>query len=197
MLLQTLDDGIGIHRIVTDDDAAAFRTPFVAAYRRIFADPPYEESFTEAEATAVYDRLTSTSQAINLIAVLDGSVIGFGCAVPLTADGVVARELHGLVPVRHTIYLVELGVDPPWRGRQLAKVLIRTRIKLIDKERYSHVVLRVPAGRAKTFDLYRSLGFTDMGVSMQVSMRRTDGTVRTDERVFMSRVLSQVQIEEG
>jgi hypothetical protein len=71
------------------------------------------------------------------------------------------------------------------------------RLAIIDRDRYSHVVLRVADGRTSSFAMYRSLEFTDMGVSMLVHQRRTDGRVRADRRHFMSRVLSQVHVQDA
>lgn len=194
MILKQLDDGLVVHRIRTLADADAHRDGFVAAYRRIFADAPYHEDFTEEEAAHVWRRLTTAAHQVTLV-VLDGdALIALASAVPLTAAPDVARELHGLVPVRHTMYLAELGVDPAYRGRRLGRKLVNCRLQLIDRQRYSHVVLRVADGNTSTFEMYRELDFADMGVSMQVRQRRTDGTVRTDERHFMSRVLSQVPL---
>ena len=73
---------------------------------------------------------------------------------------------------------------------------MKLRIGQIDRALFSHVVLRVAEGRSASFDMYRSLDFEDMGVSMVVRQRRTDGTVKADTRHFLSRVLSQVQIED-
>lgn len=194
MILQQLDDGLVVHRIRTVADADEHRAGFVSAYRRIFADAPYHEDFTEEETTLIWRRLTTAPHHVTLV-VLDGEeLVALASAVPLTAAPDVARELHGLVPVRHTMYLAELGVEPRYRGRRLGRRLVNCRLRLIDRERYSHVVLRVADGNTSTFEMYRELDFADMGVSMQVRQRRTDGTVRADERHFMSRVLSQVPI---
>lgn len=196
MLLETLDDGIQIHRVTGPADVARFHDGFVEAYREVFALPPYEERFTADEASRVWRMLTRAPHHITLIAVDDGRVIGFGVAIPLHATNKVARNLHGLVPPRHTMYLAELGILPDYRGRKLGKYLVKQRIKLIDQGNFSHVVLRVADGRTSSFEMYRSLDFTDMGVSMQVSQRRTDGEIRSDERHFMSRVLSQVRLDD-
>lgn len=196
MLLRMLDDGVAIHRVTSEAEADGFRDGFVAAYRRVFAQPPYEEDFTADEADAIWQRLTRARDNITLIALCEGEVVAFGSAIPLAADPDVARELAGLVPVRHTMYLAELGVLAPYRSRDLARKLVNLRLKLIDKEKYAHVVLRAVEGKNEALKMYRALDFTDMGVSMDVTSKRVDGDMRTDERHFMSRVLSQVRVEE-
>ena len=198
MLLKTLDDGFDVHRIETPEEIQRFRDAFVSSYREIFAGKPYEEDFTEQEADVIYHRLTRARGQITLLVVDDaGKAVAFGVAIPLSEGGQAAQELAGLVPRRHTMYLAELGVHPDARGRKLGKLLVKMRLALIDRDRYSHVVLRVADGRTSSFEMYRSLEFTDMGVSMLVHQRRTDGRVRADRRHFMSRVLSQVHVQDA
>jgi ribosomal protein S18 acetylase RimI-like enzyme len=196
MLHKTLEDGFEVHRVETREEASHFEESFVAAYREIFAGKPYEEDFSEQDAREIYTRLTGARGNITLLAVdPEGRVVAFGVAIPLSEGGQVAHELAGLVPRRHTMYLAELGVRPQVRGRKLGKMLVRMRLDLIDRDRFSHVVLRVVDGRTSSFEMYRSLEFTDMGVSMLVHQRRNDGRVRADRRHFMSRVLSQVDLQ--
>src|SRR5690606_10473447 len=121
-------------------------------------------------------------------------LVGFGIAIPLTATRKVAAALAGLVPDKHTWYLAEMGVLPEWRGLGLGRLLIQERLKRLDHERASHVVLRVPLGESRSARIYRELGFEEMGVTMDVQTRRVDGAVRADRRMFMSRVLSQVDV---
>lgn len=197
MLYRTLDDGLQVHRIRTEAEAEALRDRFVAAYREVFALPPYSEDHTEDEASAIWDKLVGSSESVVLV-VMDGEELAaFGAAIPLAADPAVARELIGLVPPRFTMYMAELGVREPWADRRLARWLVNQRLKLIDAEGYSHVVLRrLQHGKTEAVEFYRSRDFTDMGVSMTVTVRDVDGTMRDDERLFMSRVLSQVDVEE-
>jgi GNAT superfamily N-acetyltransferase len=190
-------EGATVRRVITAEDAATWEAGFVSAYARIFADEPYHEVFSPEEAAAVWRRWTAARGHITLLAVDDeGAVVGFGIAVPLVEAPDVARELNGLVPVKATSYLVELGVEAAWRRRGLARHLVRLRIALLDRVTTTHVVLRVAEGRSATFDMYRAMHFTDMGVSMSVRRLRTDGSVQTDVRHFMSRVLSQVQFDD-
>lgn len=196
MLLPSFE-GVTVLRVTTAEEVAQWGPAFVDAYRHIFADAPYHEVFAEDEVDAIWRRLTAARGNITLIAIdPQGAVVGFGIAIPLAEAPDVARELNGLVPVKATSYLVELGVEASWRRRGLARHLVRLRIALLDRATTTHVVLRVAEGRSATFEMYRAMHFTDMGVSMQVRRLRTDGTLQTDVRHFMSRVLSQVQFED-
>lgn len=195
MRQQELDDGVVVHRVVSPGDAEAFRAGFVKAYRDVFARPPYEEAFSEEEASGVWDALVRAANHITFVVEDAGEVVAFASAIPLSADGPVARALAGLVPVRDTMYLAELGVLPEYRDRGLARLLVKARLKAMDPARFTHVVLRAVEGKNEALAMYRDLAFTDMGVSMTVTRARIDGTVRSDERHFMSRVLSQVDVD--
>lgn len=199
MQIRTLDDGRAVWRVAGAEAAAAVRPAFVALYTDVVRDPPYEEVVTAEDAGALWDRLTASGDGIVLV-VASGSdpadgIDGFAIAVPLAAMPAVARELGGLVPARHTMYLAELGVRPAADAAALRLRLNRLRLAHIDEDRFSHVVLRAPVAMTDTIALYRDLGFTDMGVSMEVVRPRVDGSVRGDERAFMSRVRSLVAVD--
>jgi len=197
MIIRTLDDGLEIHRVDSPEEVEGYRDSFARAYVRVFAEPPYQEQFTEAEAARLWDRLVGDEDDVVLVVLDQGEVAGFAIATPLPEVADVARELAGLVPPRHTMYLAELGVVPEQSGERLRRLLAHLRLKLIDEDLYSHVVLRAPAGFIEIVEMYRELGFTEMGVSMQVSHLRTDGQVRSDERFFMGRVRSQVHVDDA
>ena len=194
MQITVLDD-ITIRRITNEEDALAWRAGFVGAYQSVFSGFPYFERFYPAEAEGVYKKLLATPDHIMLLATRGATqVVGFGAAIPLVHKPSVASELTGLVPIKHTYYLAELGVIEPYRGKEIGQRLIRERVRLIDRARYTHVVLRVAMNNNPSARLYQSLGFEEMGVHMDVSAMRTDGRVTTDRRQFMSRVLSQVKV---
>jgi len=196
MLLSRFDDDIRIEHLQTPEELARWRQGFIDAYRVIFRAHPYYEDISEEQAAYSWDYLTSSAGHITLLALTDkDEVAGFGIAVPLSATRLVAAQLAGLVPHKYTYYLAELGVVEPYRGRGLGRALIQERIKLMDPKLFSHVVLRVSAKRHASADLYESMGFVDMGVYMDVSNPRVDGTVSRDRRLFLSKVLSLVDVE--
>jgi len=186
---------VTIRPIDTAEEAAAWRAGFVGAYQSVFSGFPYFERFYPSEAEGVYRRLLATPGRIVLVATRGVSqVVGFGAAIPLEHKPSVASELTGLVPIKHTYYLAELGVIERYRSKGLGQRLIRERIRRMDRERYSHVVLRVSMNNNPSRELYEKLGFEEMGVYMDVSAMRTDGKVTTDRRQFMSKMLSQVKV---
>lgn len=194
MVVDTVEGGIDI-RLIQPGDANDWRAPFIGAYQTIFSGFPYFERWLPDEAEGVWHKLTGTPGNVTLLATRGGGeVLGFGIGIPLTAKRDVSRELTGLVPIPHTFYLAELGVLPEHRNKELGRTLVRERLRRIDPERYTHVVLRVSALHSPSSEMYKPMGFEDMGVHMLVSAMRTDGRVNTNRRFFLSKVLSQVPL---
>ncbi len=197
MVITELSDGIVVRRITGPEDVTTWRAGFIGAYQTIFSGPPYNERFYPSEAEGVYQKLTSTPNNISLVATRGiDEVVGFGIAIPLSAKEPVAKELTGLLPIAHTFYLAELGVLERWRGREMGRTLVRERLRLIDAARFSQVVLRVSTAHLSSISMYRSMGFEEMGVYMDVSAMRTDGRVTSDRRQFLSAVVSQIKLED-
>ncbi|MCB9679702.1 MAG: GNAT family N-acetyltransferase [Alphaproteobacteria bacterium] len=194
MIIRELDDGVVIRRLDAES-AGTWRAAFTGAYQTIFSGHPYYERYYPSEAEGIFRKLVTTPDNVFLVATVgETQVVGFGVAIPLAAKISVAAELTGLVPVKHTMYLAEMGVLEQHRGRKLGKVLVSDRIELMDRDNYSHVVLRVSTTESPSLQLYKDLGFEEMGVYTEVSSMRIDGRVKTDRRMFLSRVLSQVKV---
>lgn len=195
MLIAELDD-IAIRRIVTPQDVAQWRPGFIGAYQTVFTGFPYHERWYPSEAEGVYQRLASFDGNITLVATRgESQVVGFGIGIPIVGNRAVANHLTGLVPLKHTFYLAELGVLEGWRDRGLGRTLVRERLRMIDERRYSHVVLRVSMNHSPSSEMYKAMGFEEMGVYMDVSAMRTDNKVTTDRRMFLSKLLSQVPLD--
>lgn len=182
---------VEIVRVQDEREAAAYRPSFVGAYQTVWTAPPYREEFYPYEAESELRRALQTPGNIVLLAVRGFSqVVGFGMAVPLSGRKDVAREVQGLLPIPHTFYLSELGVLPEYRSRGLGRALVEQRLAAIDRDRFSHVLLRTSASKDAGYDMYtNTLGFEDIGVYMEVRSRRVDGGVTSDRRLFLSRVL--------
>lgn len=183
-------DGVRIVRIRTRAGAEMFRAAFVGAYQAVWSEPPYNERFFPDEAEGVLRRATGFPDNITLLGVRDpGLCVGFGFAYPLTSRPDVVREVRGLLPIEETFYFAELGVLEEERTRGLGHELIDLRLQLIDKNRYHHVLLRTSATRNASYEMYVKMGFVDTGVYMEVPSRRNDGSVRTDRRLFLAKVV--------
>jgi ribosomal protein S18 acetylase RimI-like enzyme len=196
MVIRELDNGVVLRRIESEAEAVPWRASFIGTYQTVFSGHPYFERFSPSEAEGIYQKLTQTPGNITLLATRGpSSVVGFGIGIPLKYKKSVAAELTGLVPIDHAFYLAELGVLPKYRGQHLGRTLVRERLKLVDQERYTAILLRVSVSHHASAEMYKAMGFEDMGVYTEVRGMRTDGRVASDRRLFMARVLSQVQLD--
>jgi ribosomal protein S18 acetylase RimI-like enzyme len=195
MTIAELDD-VAIRRIVTHEERVQWRPGFIGAYQTVFGGSPYFERWFPAEAEGVWRHLNSVPGNIVLLATRgDSQVVGFGVGIPLLGKPSVAAHLSGLVPLKHTFYLAELGVLEPYRARGIGRTLVRARLRHVDPTTYSHIVLRVSMNHGPSWEMYKAMGFDEMGVTMDVSALRVDGKVTTDRRRFMAKVLSQVSLD--
>lgn len=189
MVLEQRGD-VRVVRVERPQQVIPFRPSFVGAYQTIFAEPPYQERFYPSEAEAVLNQVLQTPDHVTLLATTGATAVaGFGFALPLASRAHVASQMQGLLPIQHTFYLAELGVLSEYRGHGLGQALVEQRLAAIDRQKYSHVVLRTSVSRDGSYELYTRLGFEDIGVYMDVQSRRTNGQVTTDRRLFLSLVL--------
>ena len=195
MVLIERDDGIRLIKIESIAQARPFRPSFAGAYQTVFAEPPYNERFYPSEAGAVLTQILESPDHMAIFAVRgETQVVGFGLGVPVASYTVIQRQLRGLLPVKHSYYFAELGGLEPYRRKGIGRSLTQTRVQLVDPNRFSHIVLRTSVARDASYTLYQELGFEDMGVYTEISSRRTDGSVRTDRRMFLSRLIEPTRL---
>lgn len=188
--VRTRPDGLTLLRLESPADGEAWRAAFAGAYQEIWSEPPYNERFSSEEAGAVLTRTLRIPEQITVLATTgSGLVAGFAIAFPVSSKADVVRDVRGLLPIDHTFYFAELGIMERWRHGGLARELIQARLDLIDRSRFTHVLLRTSASKHAAYDMYKRLGFEDTGVYMEVPSRRNDGAFRTDRRLFMAKVL--------
>lgn len=188
--VRTRPDGLTLLRLETAADGEQWRAAFAGAYQEIWSAPPYNERFSSEEAGAVLTRNLRIPEQVTLLVVTgSGLAAGFAMAFPVSSKADVVRDVRGLLPIDHTFYFAELGIMERWRHAGLARELIQARLDLIDRSRFTHVLLRTSASKHAAYDMYKRLGFEDTGVYMEVPSRRNDGSFRTDRRLFMAKVL--------
>ena len=179
-----------IVRIQNKKDALPYRASFTGVYQTIFAEAPYFERFYPSEAQAALHQNLLAPDNITLLAVVGESrVAGFCFGAPVVTQPDISRHLRGLIPIKHSFFLGGLGVLERFRGQGIGRQLIEERQNFIDPTTYTQLVMRASASKDQVYQLFHSLGFEDMGVYMEISARRVDGSVRTDRRLFLSRLL--------
>jgi GNAT superfamily N-acetyltransferase len=190
MILVERPDGLRIVRITRPEEAIVYRAAFAGAFQDVWSEPPYNQRVFPSEAEGILLSYLRTPEQITLLAVRGATqVVGFAIGVPAASRPDVIREVRGLVPVADTFFLAELGLLESWRGKGIGRQLIDLRSSLIDRYRYHQALLRVSTAKNLLYDLYRQLGYEDVGLHTEVASLRTDGSVTTDRRVYLFKSL--------
>jgi ribosomal protein S18 acetylase RimI-like enzyme len=190
MILVERPDGLKIVRITRPEEAIVYRAAFAGAFQDVWSEPPYNQRVFPSEAEGILLSYLRTPEQITLLAVRGATqVVGFAIGVPAASRPDVIREVRGLVPVSDTFFLAELGLLETWRGKGLGRQLIDLRASLIDHYRYHQALLRVSTAKNLLYELYRRLGYEDVGLHTEVASLRIDGSVTTDRRVYLFKTL--------
>jgi GNAT superfamily N-acetyltransferase len=137
---------------------------FVPAYQSAFGGPPYFETYSEQE---VLDDIwhEHLARGVIILALVDGSVAGFGCALPLTASPedvnvhLAPFIADGTLPKAETVwYMSELGVLPRYRYHGIGYRLVQERLRAVRHYGGSHFVMRTAAEGSNSLHLYQRAG---------------------------------------
>ena len=168
--------------------------PYLASlcqtYQIVFSTPPYSERFYPNEVRNLVHHHLKGKEQSTLLAVRDNRVIGFGLASPVKNYPDIARRIRGLLPVKQTYYIVDLGVLPDCRRKGLAQRITDQHLLEMNTGRYNYVVLRSSYSEDPAHFLFQKMGFEDMGVYMDIHSRKTDGSTRTDHRMILSKMVN-------
>jgi len=151
-------------------------------YQDVFADPPYNELFTEQEVENLFGEYVESGKVV--IARDQEKIIGFGAAIPLNKRPELCSVLADYVDVDKAWYMSELGVDTDYRRNGIAKSLVEERLREIPAN--AEVVMRTSVDNLASRALYESLGFELIsGCIQNVSQERVSGEVVEDQRLFL------------
>lgn len=184
----------------------AFSSGLIQVYQNIFAEPPYEEYFSEDRVRQMFNAYFShdTDNQIVLLAYIESQVIAFCSTVPFNDKWLdfkvteettqISHDCHEYLQTnfdllgKNTMYLDDLGVDRGHRRKGLARQLLETCLSISDSK---NIVLRTSDNNLASQLLYQKAGFSIInGLSVLVSQERQDGTIREDRRIIMMRKAS-------
>lgn len=178
-------------QIKSASDFEEYRDQLVNIYRRIFADKPYYELFTEEEASAELLKTVESEDGLLFIALDGDTVAGFGGGLPLSNYPEIVDVVAEHVNADATFYMSELGVDFPYRGTGLSHLLVDVRLPKIS-DKYTDVIVRTSVENNPTQYLYGNCRmFIELeGVRMNVLNRKYKPGIDTpveeiDERLFL------------
>lgn len=151
----------------------------VAIYKEAFAQPPYEENFDDDTARQAFEYIQS-QQGNFVMGSLFGDPISFAA---------------GYVQDNGTYFIEELAVALESQGKGFGRETITKLLDMASLEGPSGFELRTSIKNTKALNLYSSLGFTaDYAQTEQVSNLRQDGLFKLDERIYLSKPLTETDM---
>ncbi len=154
-------------------------------YKDIFSAPPYYESFESDYVKDLFKSYITNGHVI--LAKTKNKVIGFSAVVPISENLEVMNAVSNHIDCSNAWYMSDLGVAPQYRRNLIAKKMVLERIKYVP--RGSIIIMRTSVDNIASQSIYRSLGFNDLKeVYQDVESKRTDGSVKTDRRIFLYKI---------
>lgn len=151
----------------------------------VFKQAPYFEVFSDDEVRDIFRGYLNKGKLF--LARTADRVIGFGAAIPLSED----KNLEELaiscgLDTGNMWYMADLGVVPERRREKVATQLVNARLVALPEGTVA--LMRTSVDNTASQTIYRSLGFeTVEGMEQEVFGKRTDGTVRRDKRIFLTK----------
>lgn len=167
---------------------------FVKVYKEAFGGPPYYEQYSDADVIRdVW--IPHLSAGIIVLALDAGSIVGFGCAQPVSESPeyiqgfLQAKKRNGSLPIdlSSAWYMSELGVQLGYRGHHIAYALTLERLVWISELGSRYYTLRTAAQGSNSLHLYRKIGsielsnHQDVSQSDQVQINKSQST----ERIYL------------
>ena len=153
----------------------------IEIYKAAFAEPPWNESWSDEEIIDDLKYCFSQSNPIVLVAEDVDDVLGvtWGYDLPLEKFPFLAGKFDGW-----TNYVDDLAVDPRARRRGIGALLGKEYVEVARQRVVFNVVLRTDERNPAAMKLYEGLGFCDIGVRdpkyknriyLSKSLEREDG----------------------
>lgn len=160
-------------------------------YQIVFSTSPYNERFYPNEVDNLMRRHIEGKDQSTILVVKEQRVIGFGLASPVNNHPDISRRVRGLLPIKQTYYIAEIGILPDCRRKGLGQKILEQHMKNMDPEKFNYIVLRSSISEDPAHFMFQKMGFEDMGVYMDIHSRKTDGATRIDHRALLSRMVNE------
>lgn len=182
----------------------AFAEGLVNLYQDIFSEAPYYEFFSDEEVKILFN--SYFKDGILFLKYVNREVIGFSATLPFIKSSIFQARINdadgkstvlnidflekqlGFISDQ-TWCLEDVGIKQSYQGKGFGTELNKAQFKLL--QTYKTVILRTSQlenDSAQNFYRYK-LGFQFLNITQDVEHRRQDGTVQTDRRVFMVKMI--------
>ncbi|MDB4978214.1 MAG: hypothetical protein JWM56_400 [Candidatus Peribacteria bacterium] len=151
-------------------------------YKKVFADPPYCESFTDEEVNIMLEEYLA--DGILLTARKNKEIIAFAATLPLVKVPAVQASLAETTD-SNAWYIAEVGTAHSMRRKGIGRLL--TTMELTSLPDVRTFIMRTSEKNFISQSLHSSLGFKKIeGVAQDVAQARmNEEDVETDRRIFM------------
>jgi ribosomal protein S18 acetylase RimI-like enzyme len=144
-----------IVRRATHADAAAIARVHVASWREVYGallPAPIMETNTAERRRALWDRILAAGERRVLVAVGEGTIVGFICGGPMP------ESFRGRAPiVGHDAYVDAIYVLAGWHGRGIGRALLGTLAGALVQDGFHSLALHV-VGTNPARRFYEHLG---------------------------------------
>lgn len=162
------------------DLSDALNKGLIPLYKTCFSSPPYNEFYTDKDVCDIFENYKNKGSSILIAYAPDESVIGFSVKTPITTfpNGI---EL----PNKNIAYCygADLGIEPGYRRQGISTELEsfqRDRMK----DNYNIEITRTSCASYERIASNLKQGKRRMPFTQRVPMKRLDGTMGYDERVY-------------
>lgn len=133
----------------------------IEIYKRAFAEPPWNERWTDEEVKQDLEYAMSQRNPLVLVATRRDAFLGFAWGYELPIEKF--PFLQGIVNEK-SMYIDDIAVDPNFRAQRVGrKLTLNFLYSSIDAE-FDQVVLRTDETNKASMALFTSVGFSNLGV---------------------------------
>lgn len=165
-----------IARVDVLTELERYRVELVSMYMACFAEPPWNEIFTEEEIWAWFVEMMSFQRKIVLVYEINGKAVGSTFNFPVANKIDVLEFLPREYSPEETCYLAEMFVDPGLRRQGIAKKLHEERLRIATAMGFVAAIQRTNFN-SKMFPLIMKTGFKVVGRQEVLSSKKIGGVV--------------------
>lgn len=151
----------------------------ISTYRQAFAQPPYNEEFSDAEA----------QEALQYILDSNGDLV-----MGRSGDEMVSIA-GGFLKPDNSYYIEELAVNPEYQGQGLGRLTLDRLIEKAYLREPTELQIRTTIQNNRAIQLYTSEGFRAQPSSEIVAQTRQSGAIGLDERIYLNKPSEETEME--
>lgn len=154
---------------IIPSNSTHYRNSLIALYKATFSDGASAQYIDSRELGGYIGRFCSNGGF--LLAFDNNELAGALLYCPLRSDSLLPDEINQHFNVEKSLYIAELMVTGPARGKGLGTRLLIQFFETARNLEYSHVFIRVWEENIPALNLYLKMGFVKVGSIEQAKLR--------------------------